>query len=96
MKKSKILMSIGALTLLVAGVLATKANKKFSPYAGPFYTSNGIAYKEVFVNDGCIAAALTGNFASATLNLPTGGQALTLNTKIVYGESGGLIQTVYY
>jgi hypothetical protein len=80
MKKSRIFMAAGALALVVAGVFATKANKKV--FTGTVYYFNGSGYTSI---GSCLASLLTTatGGSQATISIP--GQSSPVN---LYNESG--------
>ena len=92
MKKSRIFMTLGALTLVMTGVLATKANKKFSQYTGDFYTSTN--HTHVLTASSCIAFVTPSDIT--TVNV--GGTLTTLayNNVKLDGISGGSYIPLYY
>jgi hypothetical protein len=56
MKKSSIFIALGTFALVIAGIVATKANKKFLHYTGPIYAyeGTGIGYVTLAFTGSCI------------------------------------------
>jgi hypothetical protein len=90
MKKSRIFMAVGALALVVAGAMASKATKKFNPFPGPFYTTGGI---EVLSGASCFAIP---GISVNDFTLTGTGTHLNVSGVTLYGYSGSTLVPVRY
>jgi hypothetical protein len=90
MKKSRIFMSFGALALVIAGVVATKANKKFLSIASTLFYLQASHYYTL--------AIPAGGACAANFNLQTSGasQALFAGYPLYYSPSTGSYLTAFF
>ena len=86
MKKSRIFMSLGALALVIAGVVSTKASKKFS-FSGTIYYSP-TTLTDIIAGSGC----------SSGFSLITNGtvKAHFVNYTLYGYNQFNALQTLYY